>query len=236
MEQSCCQRRIEGGNPVVSAGLTGGQSCARIIRIIRIIRSEASIRPRHLPACRACATRGRNSDFALHRGRNSDFALPPRSDFRLRYFARKTCHQSCVGHRIAPLNPALGTGLPHSILRWAQNCPPSILRWAQDCPTQSCAGDEGGATTTYYGFDEDEWDVKASYYILNLKDKAVFRNGYRFIKELLLQRDLAGWRGSDARQECGAARLKTKRKKAAGPSEKKTPQARFGDTKANFNG
>ena len=47
--------------------------------------------------------------------------------------------------------------------------------------------DEGGATTTYYGFDEDEWDVKASYYILNLKDKAVLRNGYRYIKELLLQ-------------------------------------------------
>ena len=47
--------------------------------------------------------------------------------------------------------------------------------------------DEGGATTTYYGFAEDEWDVKASYYILILKDKAVLRNGYRYIKELLLQ-------------------------------------------------
>ena len=47
--------------------------------------------------------------------------------------------------------------------------------------------DEGGATTTYYGFDEDERDVKASYYILNLKDKAVLRNGYKYMKELLLQ-------------------------------------------------
>ena len=47
--------------------------------------------------------------------------------------------------------------------------------------------DEGGEPITYYGFDEDEWDVKASYYILNLKDKAVLRNGYRYTKELLLQ-------------------------------------------------
>ena len=47
--------------------------------------------------------------------------------------------------------------------------------------------DEGGATTTNYGFDEDEWDVKASYYILHLKEKAVLRNGYRYIRELLLQ-------------------------------------------------
>ena len=35
--------------------------------------------------------------------------------------------------------------------------------------------------------DEEEGDIKASYYILNLKDKAVLRNGYRYIKELLLQ-------------------------------------------------
>ena len=57
-----------------------------------------------------------------------------------------------------------------------------------ECPeTVTEYDDEGGATTTYYGFDEDEWDVKASYYILNLKDKAVLRNGYRYIKELLLQ-------------------------------------------------
>ena len=31
--------------------------------------------------------------------------------------------QSWRGHRIAPLNPGVGTGLPHSILVWAQDCP-----------------------------------------------------------------------------------------------------------------
>ena len=39
------------------------------------------------------------------------------------------CRQSWRGHRIAPLNPGVGTGLPHS-----------ILAWAQDCPTQSWRG------------------------------------------------------------------------------------------------
>ena len=29
----------------------------------------------------------------------------------------------CRGHRIALLNPGVGTGLPHSILAWAQDCP-----------------------------------------------------------------------------------------------------------------
>ena len=31
--------------------------------------------------------------------------------------------QSWRGHRIAPLNPGVGTGLPHSILAWQQECP-----------------------------------------------------------------------------------------------------------------
>ena len=31
--------------------------------------------------------------------------------------------QSWRGHRIAPLNPGVGAGLPHSILVWAQDCP-----------------------------------------------------------------------------------------------------------------
>ena len=65
------------------------------------------------------------------------------------------CRQSWRGHRIATLNPGVGTGLPHSILVWAQDChtqswrghriaplnpgvgtglPHSILAWAQDCP------------------------------------------------------------------------------------------------------
>ena len=40
------------------------------------------------------------------------------------------CHtQSWRGHRIATLNPGVGTGLPHS-----------ILAWAQDCHTQSWCG------------------------------------------------------------------------------------------------
>ena len=32
------------------------------------------------------------------------------------------CRQSWRGHRIATLNPGVGTGLPHSILVWAQDC------------------------------------------------------------------------------------------------------------------
>ena len=90
--------------------------------------------------------------------------LPPRSGFRLRYFAEKPAPkvrqrccprsiadrvffhhshalpsilawaQDCLtqswrGHRIASLNPGVGTGLPHS-----------ILAWAQDCHTQSWCG------------------------------------------------------------------------------------------------
>ena len=39
------------------------------------------------------------------------------------------CRQSWRGRRIAPLNPGVGTGLPRS-----------ILAWAQDCPTQSWHG------------------------------------------------------------------------------------------------
>ena len=60
-----------------------------------------STRPRHLPgiepACRARATQGPNSNFAL----------PPRSEFRLCSTALGTGlpPQDC------PLNPALGTGL-----------------------------------------------------------------------------------------------------------------------------
>ena len=71
------------------------------------------------------------------------------------------CRQSWRGHRIATLNPGVGTGLPHSILAWAQDCstqsccgdriatlnpgvgtglPHSILAWAQDCHTQSWRG------------------------------------------------------------------------------------------------
>ena len=45
------------------------------------------------------------------------------------------CSQSWRGHRIAPLNPGVGTGLPHS-----------ILAWAQDCPTQSWRGHPGVGT------------------------------------------------------------------------------------------
>ena len=35
--------------------------------------------------------------------------------------------------------------------------------------------------------EDEEGDIKASYYVLNLKDKAELRNGFRYIKELLLQ-------------------------------------------------
>ena len=114
----------------------------------------------HLPGIEASSLpsprffhQGRNSDFALHRGRNSDFA----------FFARKTHHrasaggpsarlslrvpltecfftihtpsrQSWRGHRIARLNPGVGTGLLHS------------LAWAQDCFTQSWRGHSPGVS------------------------------------------------------------------------------------------
>ena len=38
-----------------------------------------------------------------------------------------------------------------------------------------------------YKYEIDTENIKASYYILKLKDKAVLRNGYRYIKELLMQ-------------------------------------------------
>ena len=91
--------------------------------------------------------RGRDSDFALHRGRFSDFALA--SDFARKILRKRCCPRSIAdrvffhhshalpsilawaqdchtqswrGHRIATLNPGVGTGLPHSILAWAQDC------------------------------------------------------------------------------------------------------------------
>ena len=83
----------------------------------------------------------------FHRGRNSDFALPPRSEFRLRFFARKTHHRaSAEGPSATPssrvqlaecffppftrpaVNPGVGTGLLHSILAWAQDCPGVSLK------------------------------------------------------------------------------------------------------------
>ena len=38
-------------------------------------------------------------------------------------WAQDCLTQSWRGHRIAPLNPDVNTGLPHSILAWAQDCP-----------------------------------------------------------------------------------------------------------------
>ena len=35
--------------------------------------------------------------------------------------------------------------------------------------------------------DEEEGEIKASYYMSNLKEKAELKNGYRYVKELLLQ-------------------------------------------------
>ena len=68
---------------------------------------------------------------------------PSRQSWRGRRIARKTpppgqrgrsgsssvLAGSFTRHRIAPLSPGVGTGLPHS-----------ILAWAQDCPTQSWRG------------------------------------------------------------------------------------------------
>ena len=77
--------------------------------------------------------------------------LPPRSGFRLRYFAEKPItgpapkvrkpRSIASGVFFSPftrptVNPGVGTGLPHSILAWAH----SILAWAQDCHTQSWRG------------------------------------------------------------------------------------------------
>ena len=90
---------------------------------------------------------GRKSDFGIDRGRISDFGLSARSDFRLRYFARKTHHRASAEGPSARLssrvplaecflpltrpavNPGVGTGL---LL--------SILLWQQDCFNHSCAG------------------------------------------------------------------------------------------------
>ena len=123
----------------------------RLRYLARHIPAALPARHRSLQPAKPAPHRGRNSDFALHRGRNSDFALHQgrNSDFA---FARKThhrasaegpgvmlssqhnsrsvfstihtpCRQSWRGHRIATLNPGVGTGLPHSILAWAQDCP-----------------------------------------------------------------------------------------------------------------
>ena len=88
--------------------------------------------------------RGRNADFALHRGRNSDFAffarkthhrasaggpsarLSSRVPLTECFFHHSHAHsilawaqdcstQSWRGHRIAPLNPGVGTGLPRCL-------------------------------------------------------------------------------------------------------------------------
>ena len=40
-----------------------------------------------------------------------------------RSLTESPCRQSCARHRIAPVNPALDTGLLHSTLRWQQDCP-----------------------------------------------------------------------------------------------------------------
>ena len=92
------------------------------------------------PACRARATGGRNSDFAL----------PPRSEFRL----RSPTEVGIPTSLFCPKNPSpgqrrrsgrgllLARSLPESPRR--QSCrehriAPSILSLAQDCSTQSCA-------------------------------------------------------------------------------------------------
>ena len=129
---------------------------------------EASIRPRRLPGIGASSLpslRRPRSEFRLRSSTEvgiptSDFAfLPEKKTHRRTGPAPKVrqqqaasltecffhhcslCRQSCACNRIAPLNPALATGLPHSILRWQQDCSTqscagnhSILRWQQDCP------------------------------------------------------------------------------------------------------
>ena len=135
----------------------------RVIRIIRIIRSyghtaawHCATRKRHLPGIGA-------SSLPSLRHPRSEFRLcsTPRSEFRLRsptevgiptsLFCPK--NPSPGQHRRSgsdavlaaslpecfftitrfAINPALGTGLPHPILRW-QGLLHSILRWQQDCP------------------------------------------------------------------------------------------------------
>ena len=99
---------------------------------------EASTLARHLPGTEASSLpsprhprsgffhRGRNSDFALHRGRNSDFGIlaekpitGPAPKVCQRCDPRRTADRVCFFTitRFA-VNPALATGLLHSILRW----------------------------------------------------------------------------------------------------------------------
>ena len=93
---------------------------------------------------------------APHRGRNSDYT--PRSEFRLRFFARK--NPSPGQRRRSGSNAVLAASLPEcffhhshaqpSILAWAQDCSLNpgvatgllhpILLWQQDCHCQSWAG------------------------------------------------------------------------------------------------
>ena len=81
--------------------------------------------------------RGRDSDFALHRGRKSDFAFLPEKPIAgpAPKVRQRCCPRSIAdGVFFSPftrptVNPGVGTGLPHS-----------ILAWAQDCPTQSWRG------------------------------------------------------------------------------------------------
>ena len=116
-----------------------------------VIRSYGGLALRHLPrlpgieASRAAPPARHRSlqpaELAPYRGRNSDFAFLPekpitgpapkvRQRCRPRSIADSvfffTIHtpsrQSWRGHRIATLNPGVGTGLPHSILAWAQDC------------------------------------------------------------------------------------------------------------------
>ena len=101
--------------------------------------------------------RGRDSDFALHRGRFSDFAVASdfaRKILRKRCGGERIAsgvgfhpenpiagpapkvRQRCCPRSIADIspltrpavNPGVGTGLPHSILAWAQDCPTQSWR------------------------------------------------------------------------------------------------------------
>ena len=88
-----------------------------------------------------------------HRGRNSDFALPPRSEFRLRYFVQKTTAGPAPKVRTVYGSRHLASsGFHHSLAS------PSILRWQQDCPRQSCAGNRIALVNPALVTQKDEWE------------------------------------------------------------------------------
>ena len=73
-----------------------------------------------------------------HRGRNYDFAFLPKNqsapEVRQRGCPRSIADRVFFHHSHAAVNPGVGTGLPHSILAWAQDCHTQSWRGNRNAP------------------------------------------------------------------------------------------------------